>query len=128
MRPYVTYADVLAICPYVDQLAPGEDEFSGQRLAARAWLDAAIRAATHLQHFTVHIDDRIRRVCAYKAASEILASQITPMVEANAYGTMAAKFQRMAESEISTLIVCLADEADTIQRVNLGVTKRGYHC
>lgn len=128
MRSYVTYDDVLAICPYVDQLAPGEDQFSGQRLSARVWLDAAVIVAGRIRGtFNIVADARVKRACAYKAASEILASQITPMVEQNAYGTMAAKFQRMAESEISTLIVCIVTENGDQHHIHLGISKRGIH-
>lgn len=128
MRPYVSYEDVLAICPYVDQLAPGEDQFAGQRLAARVWLDAAVKVAGLIRcGFNVVADSRVKRACAYKAASEILATQITPMVEQNAYGTMAAKFQRMAESEISTLAVCIVTETGDQHHIHLGISKRGFH-
>jgi len=128
MRSYVTYDDVLAICPYVDQLAPGEDQFSGQRLSARVWLDAAVIVAGRIRGtFNIVADSRVKRACAYKAASEILASQITPMVEQNAYGTMAAKFQRMAESEISTLTVCIVTDNGDQHYINLGISKRGIH-
>ncbi|CAB5207241.1 hypothetical protein UFOVP184_51 [uncultured Caudovirales phage] len=128
LRPYVTYEDVLAICPYVDQLQPGDEQFSGQRLASRLWLDAAITATSRLTcGFSVKVDYRVKRACAYKAASEILAAQITPMVEQNAYGTMAAKFARMAESEISTLTVYIITDMGELHAVHLGISKRGFH-
>lgn len=128
-RPYVSYEDVKAICPFLDQL-PSDDEFLVQRVSARNWLDAAI--AKHLGITcwgTVCVDTAVTRVCAYRAASEILAMQITPTVEQNAYEKMADKFQRMAESEISTLVVRMRpnNSPDNSILINLGVSRRGKY-
>ena len=128
-RPYVSYADVKAVCPYLDQL-PSDDEFLTQRVAARRWLDAAIAKNLGIVGWgVVCVDDNVTRVCAYRAASEILAMQITPTVEQNAYEKMSAKFERMAESEISTLVVRMRPNhlADTTVLINLGVSHRGKY-
>lgn len=130
-RPYVSYADVKAVCPFLDQL-PSEDEFLFQRVAAREWLDAAVSTAAGYPDWgTLAVDFRVIRACAYRAAAEILLSQITPMTSDNAYERMAIKFHRVAENELSTLTVrivpCFDQPGTAYTYINLGVVHRGYH-
>ena len=128
IKTYASYADIKAICPFIDQLQPGEDEFFVQRVAANIWLDNAVRAATggHTRHSVVACP-RVVRACAYKAASEILMTQITPMQSDNAYEHMAAKFQRVAESELTTMTVRTRCDGESSHHIDLSVHKRGYH-
>jgi hypothetical protein len=126
--PYVSYDDVRAVCPFIDQLQVGTDQFLLQRMAARDWLDSAITTAYGSPRWgSVAVCSRVIRACAYRAASEILAAQITPIQSDNAYATMAGKFQRVAEAEISTLTVRTRDHNDSCATIDLSVKKRGYH-
>lgn len=128
LRPYVTYEDVKAICPFVDQLQPGSDQFLVQRLAARDWLDSTITAALGYSSWgSVVVSSRVTRACAYRAAGEILMTQITPVQSDNAYRAMSRTFQRLAENEISTLSLKIRLENGTLETIDLSIRKRGYH-
>ena len=124
--PYVTTDDVRAILPFIDDLATGDD-FLTQRINARLWMDSAVKAATGLHCFSVRRSAGVTRACAYRAASEILAAQITPNNE-NAYASMSARFQKMAEGDISTLeVIVNADGFPSGLRVHLGRRERRLH-
>lgn len=129
-KPYVDMCDVVQVCPFVGQLQTGSTTFHAQRNHARVWLDNAIRAkyAGFCDDLCeVVVDDRVRNVCAYKAASEILAQQITPHMD-NAYADMAARFQRIAESELSTLTVKIyVFNEQREHTINLNVSRRGRY-
>jgi hypothetical protein len=128
VNTYASYADIKAICPFIDQILTGTDEFYVQRLAANIWIDNAVRtAAGRLHRLPVVVCPRIVRACAYKAASEILMTQITPMQSDNAYEHMAAKFQRVAENELSTLVVRTRCEDGTTEHIDLSFRRRGEH-
>lgn len=130
IKPYVSLCDITTVCPFVSQLQPTHDEFLTQRINARVWLDNAIR--THNIDPTgdrceVVVDHGVKQACAYKAASEILAQQITPNMD-NAYSEMAARYQRIAESQISALHVTIyTTTTGTRYTVNLGITQRGRY-
>lgn len=129
-KPYVDMGDVVRVCPFVSQLQTGSDDFYAQRNHARVWLDNAIRA--HHAGFSddtceVVVDARVKHACAYKAASEILAQQITPNMD-NAYAEMAARFQRIAEQELTTLIVKIYVFNQRHElTLNLNVSPRGRY-
>lgn len=132
-RPYIQVSDVLAICPYVNQLGLTSDDFTPYLVYARAWLDAAIVSATQRVNWEQYfgeliVDHRVIRACSYRAAYEILASQITPSAD-NAFERMAAKFQRMAEGEISAMVVTFRTlNSNGLPRsINLGHRVRGWH-
>jgi len=125
---YATYDDIKAICPWIDQIRlASDDDFEVHRMAANIWLDNAIRVATGHFRVSVVTDKRVVRACAYKAASEILATQITPLQSDNAYEHLSARFQRVAENTLSSLVVRVRDERGSCQEINLGVVKRGSH-
>jgi hypothetical protein len=127
-KPYASYDDVKKICPWIDQIRQStDDDFDFYLMAANIWLDNAVRVAAVGFTATVVPDRRVIKACAYKAASEILATQITPLQSDNAYEHLASRFQRVAENELSTLIVRVRNERGDTYDIQLGVVKRGSH-
>lgn len=125
-EPYVSYTDLQAICPYIDQLGPGDDKFLTQRVNARLWFDAAVRAASGFcGAFDAEPDDRLIKANAYKAVAEILMFQITPQIGENAYQGAGARYAAEAESEISTMDVTIYPDRGGCRKYYLGVTRRG---
>lgn len=133
LRPYVQISDVRAICPFVDQLGLTDDGYTPFLVNSRAWLDAAIVSATQRVNWVdyfgeVIVDSKVIRACSYRAAYEILASQITPQAD-NAYERMAAKYQRIAEGDLSALVVQFRGLGGNglPRTINLGHRIRGWH-
>lgn len=128
-KPYIQLSDIKTICSWIEQV-DSDDEFLTFRINARNWLDSAVAVRCNLvpdYDFHCEIDHRLVRACAYRAAYEILASQITPQTEENAFERMAAKFQRMAENEISTLKVRVHLSNSVSMTVDLGTVHRGRY-
>lgn len=124
--PYVSYDDMKAVCPYLDNLQPGADEFEPERVAARQWFDRVVMAALGVSEpVDIDPDDQVIRANAYYATAEVLANQITPMVDSNAYQSMAARNREKAETMAGTLIVTVMRAGQPAGRVRLGVSRRG---
>lgn len=124
--PYVTYDDVKAVCPYLDNLQPGEDQFETQRVSARTWFDNVVMAALGVREpVEIVADSQVKKANAFYAAAEILGIQITPMVDANAYGTMAARYYRHADTLAATVLVTVVSNGQPAGVVKLGVSRRG---
>lgn len=124
--PYVTYDDMKAVCPYLDNLQPGVDEFEPQRVSARRWFDRVVMAALGVREpVEIDVDDQVVKACAYYATAEVLAQQITPMVDQNAYQGMAARNRQEAEAMICGLVVSVMRNGQAYGRLKLGVSRRG---
>ena len=124
--PYATYDDVKTVCPYLDNLQPGADGFESERVAARRWFDRVVMAALGvLEPVEIDPDDQVVKANAYYAAAEVLSNQITPMVDSNAYQSMAARNRVKAETMAGTLIVKVMVNGQAAGVVKLGVSRRG---
>lgn len=125
---YITHDDIKAVCAYIDQI-PSTDGHLYARVAASRWFDGVIRSRIAIPEATLQpvITFSARRAIAYRAAFEILYSQITPQTEENAYERMAVKFNRLATAELSTLTVKVGINGHSGINVNLGIATRGMY-
>lgn len=123
---YITADDVKNVCPYIEHL-PSTDGHLFARIAASRWFDGIICARIGLPDARINpsISFQVKRALSYRAAFEILYSQITPQTEENAYERMAVKFNRLAVAEVESMTIKVSVNSFSPIMLNLGVINRG---